>query len=224
MTASTQNLPKLTPTSYALLGLLARKPQSAYQLNARMQHSLIRVYWPRVESHVYSEPKKLLRHKMVSEEKCTHNGRNRTVYTITAEGTRALQSWLSDDADLDLRMQAEFMLKLLLADSGTVSNVNNTLEKSLDRTHQDLLEAITGIKTILAAEEYAIEGAPYNGIVVNLMADILIARYRWGKFALETAQGMDDNLSTEEKVNISKRAYANALEKLEEAQRSDPDQ
>lgn len=217
MTKSIEGLPKLTPTSYVLLGLLARKPQSAYQLNARMQNSLIRVYWPRVESHVYSEPKKLLRHKMVSEEKGKHNGRNRTVYTITTEGTRALQSWLSDDADLDLRMQAEFMLKLLLADSGTVADVHSTLEKSLNRSHEDLLEAIEGIKAILAAEEYAIDGAPYNGIVINLMADILIARYRWGNFALETAQGIDDDLPSEEKVKISRRAYADALEKLEAA-------
>jgi PadR family transcriptional regulator AphA len=215
MTPSIENLPKLTPTSYALLGLLARKPQSAYQLNARMQGSLMRVYWPRVESHVYSEPKKLLRHKMVSEEKDKHNGRNRTVYTITDEGSRALQRWLGDDADLDLRMQAEFILKLLLADSGSAADVHNTLEKSLNSSHQDLLEAIAGIKAILASEDYAVDGAPYNGIVINLMADILIARYRWGNFALETTQGIDDDLPTEEKVKIGRRAYAIALEKLE---------
>jgi PadR family transcriptional regulator AphA len=217
MTQSSENLPKLTPTSFALLGLLARKPQSAYQLNARMQGSLMRVYWPRVESHVYSEPKKLLRHKMVSEEKDKHNGRNRTVYTITAEGSRALQRWLSDDADLDLRMQAEFILKLLLADSGSATDVRNTLEKSLNSSHQDLLEAIAGIKAILASQDYAVDGAPYNGIVINLMADILIARYRWGKFALEAIQGIDDELPTEEKVKIGRRAYAAALEKLEAA-------
>jgi hypothetical protein len=32
--------PKLTPTSYALLGLLARGPRSAYELNGIMQTSL----------------------------------------------------------------------------------------------------------------------------------------------------------------------------------------
>jgi PadR family transcriptional regulator AphA len=221
MTKSSENLPKLTPTSYVLLGLLARQPQSAYQLNARMQNSLIRVYWPRVESHVYSEPKKLLLHEMVSEEKGKHNGRNRTVYTITAQGTRALQSWLSDDADLDLRMQAEFMLKLLLADSGSVADVHNTLKQSLNRSHQDLLEAIAGIKGILGSEEHAVDGAPYNGIGINLMADILIARYRWGNFALETTQGIDDDLPNNEKVKIGRHAYAMALEKLEAALQAD---
>ena len=77
MPKSKSKPPKLTPTSYALLGLLARKPQSAYELNAMMQYSSIRVYWPRVDSHVYSEPKKLLQHELVSEKKGKLNGRSR---------------------------------------------------------------------------------------------------------------------------------------------------
>ena len=60
------SLPRLSPTSYALLGLLARGSASAYDLNTIMQTSLIRVFWPRAESHVYSEPKKLLAHGPVS--------------------------------------------------------------------------------------------------------------------------------------------------------------
>ena len=208
--------PKLTPTSYALLGLLARKPQSAYELNSLMQNSLIRVYWPRVESHVYSEPKKLLRHELVSEKKGKTKGRNRTVYTITARGRKALKEWLSSDAEVELRMQAEFMLKLLLSDSGTVADVHNTLEKSLQSSRDDMETAIAGIRDILANEGSAKDGTPYNGIVINLMADILIARYRWGQYALEATENVDDEMSTAEKMALGSAAYANALEKLED--------
>jgi len=209
--------PKLTPTSYALLGLLARKPQSAYELNSLMQNSLIRVYWPRVESHVYSEPKKLLRHELVSEKKGKTKGRNRTVYTITARGRKALKEWLSSDAEVELRMQAEFMLKLLLSDSGTVADVHNTLEKSLQSSRDDMETAIAGIRDILANEGSAKDGTPYNGIVINLMADILIARYRWGQYALEATENVDDEMSTADKMALGRTAYANALEKLEDA-------
>jgi len=208
--------PKLTPTSYALLGLLARKPQSAYELNSLMQNSLIRVYWPRVESHVYSEPKKLLRHELVSEKKGKTKGRNRTVYTITARGRKALKEWLSSDAEVELRMQAEFMLKLLLSDSGTVADVHNTLEKSLQSSRDDMETAIAGIRGILANEDSAKDGTPYNGIVINLMADILIARYRWGQYALEATENVDDEMSTADKMALGLTAYANALEKLED--------
>ena len=128
-----KNLPKLSPTSYAMLGLLARKPQSAYELNALMQHSLIRVYWPRAESHVYSEPKKLLAHRLVTEQKEKLSGRNRTVYTITDQGRDRLREWLRNEAGTDLRMQAEFMLKLILADAGSTTDARTTLEQSVSR-------------------------------------------------------------------------------------------
>ncbi len=210
-------LPKLTATSYALLGLLARKPQSAYELNTQMQYSAIRVYWPRVESHVYTEPKKLLHHELVSEKKEKLNGRNRTVYTITAKGTMILRQWLSNDDEVELRMQAEFMLKLVLANSGDAANARQTLEKSLLSTHNDLELAIEGIQRILSGDEMDLDGVPYNGIVINLMADILIARYRWGHYALDSTQNLDDQTSTQDKIKLARSAYADALAKMEEA-------
>ena len=168
MTENSPRLPKLTPTSYALLGLLARKPQSAYELNAQMQYSSIRVYWPRVDSHVYSEPKKLLRHELVSEKKGKLNGRSRTVYTITAKGRKTLKQWLSSDDEVELRMQAEFMLKLVLADGGNVADAQQTLEKSLASTRNDLELAMAGVKSILDSDAAGEDGAPSNGIIINL--------------------------------------------------------
>jgi len=219
MTKTSPGLPKLTPTSYALLGLLARKPQTAYELNTQMQYSSIRVYWPRVESHVYSEPKKLLRHKLVSEKKGKLNGRNRTVYTITPKGKKALKQWLSADDEVELRTQAEFMLKLVLADSGSAADARQTLEKSLLSTHNDLELAIEGIQRILSQDETDQDGAPYNGIVINLMADILIARYHWGHYALDTTRSVNDHMSAEDRAKLARSAYADALAKMEEALR-----
>ena len=217
MTENPSRLPKLTPTSYALLGLLARKPQSAYELNAQMQYSSIRVYWPRVDSHVYSEPKKLLRHELVSEKKGKLNGRNRTVYTITAKGRKALKQWLSNDDEVELRMQAEFMLKLVLADGGRVADAQQILEKSLLSTRNDLELAMAGVKTILDSKAMGGDGAPYNGIIINLMADILIARYRWGHYALQATKNVDDDMSVANKTKLSRSAYKDALAKMEEA-------
>lgn len=209
--------PRLTPTSYALLGLLARKPQSAYELNTLMQYSSIRAYWPRVDSHVYSEPKKLLRHELVREKKEKLNGRSRTVYTITAKGRKALEQWLSSDDEAEMRIQAEFMLKLVLADSGSVADAHQTLEKSLLSTRADLELAMTGIRTILSGDNKNQDGAPYNGIIINLMADILIARYRWGHYALQATKDVDDELSPEDRTKLARSAYADALAKMEEA-------
>jgi DNA-binding PadR family transcriptional regulator len=217
MPNSKSKLPRLTPTSYALLGLLARKPQSAYELNALMQYSSIRAYWPRVDSHVYSEPKKLLRHELVSEKKAKLKGRSRTVYTITAKGKKALKQWLSSDDEAEMRIQAEFMLKLVLADGGSVADVHQTLEKSLLSTRNDLEIAISGIKRLLSNDSFSQEGAPYNGIIINLMADILIARYHWGNYALQATRNVGDEMPTEDKNALARSAYIDALAKMEEA-------
>src|SRR5436190_12097620 len=53
--------PALTPTSYAVLGLLAVKPWSSYELAQQMDRALGR-FWPRAESRLYEEPKKLVAH------------------------------------------------------------------------------------------------------------------------------------------------------------------
>ena len=51
---------ELTTTSYAILGLLNIKPWSAYELTQQAQRSL-RYAWPNSESHLYAEPKRLVR-------------------------------------------------------------------------------------------------------------------------------------------------------------------
>ena len=211
-----KNLPKLSPTSYAMLGLLSRNSQSAYELNTRMQTSLIRAFWPRAESHVYSEPKKLLAHQLVTERKEKVSGRNRTVYTITDRGRELLQQWLNSDTGPDLRMQAEYVLKLILADGGSADDARSTLELSLRASHKDIEEAVAGIREILSKPGSAEEGMPYNGIVINLMADMLIARYRWGSYALEATASITDDSSTESKSKAGRVAYEEALRKMEQ--------
>ena len=54
---------ELTTTSYALLGLLAVRPWSAYELTKYMQQkSSVGAIWPRTVSKLYEEPKKLVAH------------------------------------------------------------------------------------------------------------------------------------------------------------------
>lgn len=214
--------PKLSPTSYAMLGLLARNPQSAYELNSIMQTSLIRVYWPRAESHVYSEPKKLLQHKFVTEQKEQVSGRNRTVYTITDLGTQNLQDWLQEEGNSDLRLQAEFMLKLILADSGSAEDARATLARSHQASTDDLKQAVAGIQQILGNSAYGAQGMPYNGIAINLMADMLIARIRWNQFALQAMADISDGSSEADKMNTGRAAYVEALGKLEAALEEHP--
>ena len=50
----------LSPTSHALLGLLAIQPWSTYELAKQVERSL-GWFWPRAERKVYDEAKRLVR-------------------------------------------------------------------------------------------------------------------------------------------------------------------
>ncbi len=208
------NLPKLSPTSYALLGLLAREPRSAYQLTSAMKNSLVRVFWPRAESHIYSEPKKLLRHGLVREEVQVSGGRSRKVYSITAAGHDALRHWLQAEDGAELRTQSEVMLKLLLANAGPADTARNTLLEALAGTERDLQTAIDGIEQVLAGGIDATAGMPWNGIAITLMAELLVARLHWNRWALDA---IDDEQAAQQPVALGRAAYERALALLNAA-------
>src|SRR5688572_23580768 len=85
--------PSMTTTSYAILGLLAVKPWTTHELVQQVDRSLRRV-WPRAQSKLYEEPKKLVAHGLARATDDSVGRRRRTRYTITAKGRRALAAWL----------------------------------------------------------------------------------------------------------------------------------
>ena len=76
---------RLTPTSYAILGYLAARSWSAYELTKQMRAAL-RLSWVRTEARIYAEPKNRVERGLATAEEEEHNGRRRSVYTITEEG------------------------------------------------------------------------------------------------------------------------------------------
>lgn len=130
----------MTTTSYAILGLLAIKPWTTYELIQQVDRSLRRI-WPRAQSKLYEEPKKLvaLGFARASEEQV--GKRRRTRYTITARGRRALAIWL-DDPGAGPVLEFEQLLKIHFADSGTketiLANLAATLEWVQEQNEENL--------------------------------------------------------------------------------------
>jgi DNA-binding PadR family transcriptional regulator len=117
--------PQLTTTSYALLGLLAVKPWSSYELTQQMDHSLGR-FWPRAVSKLYEEPKKLVSYGLARASTQRNGQRTRTVYTITPKGRRALAAWLQQPGDGPV-LEFEQLLKVFFAENGTKDDALGTL-------------------------------------------------------------------------------------------------
>jgi PadR family transcriptional regulator, regulatory protein AphA len=117
--------PSLTTTSYAILGLLAIRPWSTYELTRQMDRSLGRV-WPRAQSKLYEAPKKLVADGLARATDERVGRRPRTVYSITPAGRRALADWLGQPGEGPV-LEFENLLKVFFAESGTTADVLSTL-------------------------------------------------------------------------------------------------
>ncbi|MFC9293823.1 PadR family transcriptional regulator [Streptomyces sp. NPDC057011] len=78
---------------HALLGLLAERPASGYDLLKRFETSLANV-WPATQSQMYGELTKLAAAGLISVS--AEGPRGRKEYTVTDEGLTELRHWLTE--------------------------------------------------------------------------------------------------------------------------------
>src|SRR5436190_10269905 len=82
-----------TTTSHAVLGLLALRSWTTYELAKQVQRSL-KWFWPRAERKLYDEPKQLAVHGYAEATEHFTGKRRSREYAITDEGRAALREWL----------------------------------------------------------------------------------------------------------------------------------
>jgi PadR family transcriptional regulator AphA len=107
--------PRLTPTSFAILGLLAIQPWSTYELTKLMRRALLAV-WPRAESNLYREPQRLVEAGLATAQRTDVGRRRRTEYAITTAGREALRAWLRAPSSTTI-IESEAALKFLFANN-----------------------------------------------------------------------------------------------------------
>ena len=174
---------RLTTTSYVILGLLALRRWSTYELAQQMRRT-IPYYWPRAESHIYEEPRKLVDHGLATAKREFVGRRPRTVYAITDKGRRALKRWLGEPGRGPL-VEFEGLVKVLFAEQGTKEQLLTTLRSiraEAERTRQH--------HAALAAE-LAGTGGPFperlhvNALVFKFMWEQAEMLARWTAWAEE---------------------------------------
>lgn len=172
---------KMTTTTYVILGLLALRRWSTYELAKQMKRS-IRYYWPRAESHLYEEPKKLVALGLATATREDVGRRPRTVYEITDAGRTALREWLATPGSLPL-VEFEGLVKVLFAEQGTKDDLLQTLA-----TIRADAEATREHHAELAAD-LAVTGGPFpdrlhvNALVLRFMWDQAETVIRWAEWA-----------------------------------------
>lgn len=133
---------RLTTSSYAVLGLLAIRPWTAYELAQQAKRSL-RFAWPKSERLLYAEPKKLVEHGLATAHEESIGKRTRTVYAITDDGRSSLSAWMTTTPQPPM-LEAEALLRLLFAENGTIDD----LVAALDAMAADATELYEQVITI----------------------------------------------------------------------------
>lgn len=140
------------PTTYAVLGLLAARPWTAYELTTHFRRSL-RFVWPSSEGHLYREQKRLVTLGWATVDTEAAGRRKRKRYSITPAGQAALRAWLEASPN-EPRFEVEGMLRLFHASHGTVEDLMSSLEVTAAAA-RDMASELAGY-----AAEYLDEGGP----------------------------------------------------------------
>ena len=90
--------PSPTATTFAILGQLAWGEATTYELVKAMRRNL-RFIWPRAESRIYEEAKRLVSAGWARARVSRTGLRPRTQYSITPAGRRQLRRWLGEAPD-----------------------------------------------------------------------------------------------------------------------------
>lgn len=104
---------KLTPFSYVVLTLVGEGGAGPHDLVRMARRG--RVYWDAADSQWYAEPKRLESLGYLGSRKEPGRTRERTHYSLTAKGRRALSGWMREPTHFP-RIQNEAVVRLLAAD------------------------------------------------------------------------------------------------------------
>lgn len=121
---------QLSPTSYLVLGLLAREgPSTPYDLKRHVAHTLGH-FWPFPHAMLYAEPARLASLGLCSEAQEVV-GRRRRVFTLTDEGSEALQAWLRRPSREPTELRDPGLLQLFFADMGSIHAQSDIADQQL---------------------------------------------------------------------------------------------
>lgn len=179
----------LTTTSYAVLSVLALREHSTYELTRQMRLSL-HYMWPRAESNVYAEPKRLVAAGLAEAREEWTGERRRTVYSITEAGRASLADWLASPSARQ-RYESEALLKVFFAENGT----RDDLLASIRAIRDDAIATLQHFQRVADPYE-AGEGRYPQRFALSALAARLLAEHhattaRWAEWAEEVVTAWD---------------------------------
>jgi DNA-binding PadR family transcriptional regulator len=180
-------------TSYAILGLLAVRSWTTYELAKQVQRSL-NWFWPRAERKLYDEPKHLVADGLATARKQFTGQRPRTVYEITGEGREALRRWL-DEPSAPRTTEFEAMLKVFFADAGSLDQLAATID-AIEESTVGRLRDLIGMTEAAAAGDTGFPERQHIGalsIRLHYLQEAAVLTWtRWAREQIATWRSTTD--------------------------------
>ena len=158
---------ELSLFSYEILGLVGREGAGPHDL-LRMARSGRMLAWAG-ESQYYTEPKRLAKLGYLSARKEPGKTRERTVYTLTDEGLKALREY-AETAVAFMPVKSDALLRLLICDlvgEGVTRRSMTTLRNDIADIHARLDDAEQSAHRFPHREKYLL-------IVVGFLRRLLV--------------------------------------------------
>jgi PadR family transcriptional regulator AphA len=183
----------LTTTSYVILGLLTSRDWSAYELAEQVGRGLEDV-WARADRQRYYAAKKLEEAGLIEATSEAVGKRSRTRYSINAAGRAALTEWLAEPPR-PLSIEFEGMVRVLIADQGTVADLRQNLEAIAQqaRTGRDRHHAYA--QNIVATGGTFPERQHTFALANRFMTGHFTHIVEWAAWALEEIETWPDTVS-----------------------------
>jgi PadR family transcriptional regulator AphA len=106
---------ELSATGKVILGMLAARPRSGYEIKQLVDTSA-RFFWAASYGQIYPELKRLEKEGLISGSDSAQGARQRTIYKLTTKGKRAAREWI-DRAPEIFELRDEGLLELFFAGS-----------------------------------------------------------------------------------------------------------
>jgi DNA-binding PadR family transcriptional regulator len=198
----------LTTTSFAILGQLAWGDATTYELVKAMRRNL-RFLWPRAESRIYEEAKRLVEAGLAEARPGATGRRRRTVYAITEAGRRALRDWQAGPPET-VTLEHGPLLHILLGREARPQDLIAAVVAARDQA-----EAMLAVGTPLG-HEY-LEGEHPQQEEVHLRSLTFDYLYRWALFNRDWAERAEAELRRWRDTEPNPAKHERALARIEAA-------
>jgi PadR family transcriptional regulator AphA len=187
---------ELTTTSYAILGLLGIQPWTTYELAQQMERSL-KHFWPRAQSRIYEEPKRLAALGLVKATREHVGRRPRTTYAITAKGRRVLRDWLAEPGS-GPTLELEALLKVFYGEQATKRDVLANVDAIARWAHNQNQENVAFARLYRDSDGPFPQRLAVIALTGQFMTDFADMLTAWATWAAETVAAWPEDGSSAE--------------------------